>query len=439
MTQMKFTAKSLRRLKVPHPSGKQALYWDTETPGFGILCSGTSPIMTYVGRGSICGRGIRRTIERFDRISLAEARRRHTAMMLNLSSGIDPRAARASSATLGQALELYLNARQDLKPRSKEEYRAIVTRHLKVWLNTQLKSITRDMVEKRHRQIAEEVEKHHVAAAKEAASRHLSRAERAEDQWPVERHRARWKAAQERKPYSGYATANSAMRALRAIWNFMAERNADLPANPVTLRKQWHPVEPRTRLLRADDLPKFYAALAMLPNQIVADYIRLMMASGLRRREAASLQWKDVDFRGRIIRIPMTKSGRKLDLPMSDLVHDLLVARRAAGDTKFVFPAPSASGHVESPKFHFRQIAEATGIRVSPHDLRRTFVTIAESCDISPFALRALVNHSLGRDVTSGYIQMTAERLREPVQRVADKLKEQCGVTEPRENVARMK
>jgi hypothetical protein len=42
----------------------------------------------------------------------------------------------------------------------------------------------------------------------------------------------------------------------------------------------------------------------------------------------------------------------------------------------------------------------------------RTF-TVAEATDISPMALKALVNHSLGSDVTSGYIQITAERLRE--------------------------
>jgi hypothetical protein len=30
------------------------------------------------------------------------------------------------------------------------------------------------------------------------------------------------------------------------------------------------------------------------------------------------------------------------------------------------------------------------GIRVSPHDLRRTYVTIAESCDVSVMALKAL-------------------------------------------------
>ena len=43
-------------------------------------------------------------------------------------------------------------------------------------------------------------------------------------------------------------------------------------------------------------------------------------------------------------------------------------------------------------------------------------------------ALKALVNHSLGSDVTEGYVQMNAERLREPAQRVADKLKKLCGI-----------
>ena len=92
------------------------------------------------------------------------------------------------------------------------------------------------------------------------------------------------------------------------------------------------------------------------------------------------------------------------------------------------------------PKFNGTQIADASDVVVSPHDLRRTFITIAESCDLSPFALKALVNHSIGRGVTEGYIQMSAERLREPVQRVANKIKDLCGIHEPRgKNVAKLR
>jgi integrase len=439
MPQLNFTEKSIRRLPAPGP-GKQVLYWDTALKNFGLLCSGDT--RTFVCRGSVNGHDIRKKVERADLISLNDARLRAKEMMLNFSGGIDPRVVRTSNVTLREALGTYLNLRQDLKSRTRDEYRAVVERHLSSWLDKPLRLITRDMVEKRHREIAEDVEQKNRTATAEAAKRHLRRAERNDGvyQEAADRHRAKYQAASVRKAYSGYATANGAMRALRAIWNFMADRVGDLPPNPVKLRRQWHPVKPRERILRADDLPAFYQAVRALPNQIAADYICLMLFTGLRRREASSLKWKDVDFSGRIIRIAMTKSGRKLDLPMADVIHDLLVARRSLGETNYVFPSPSASGFIQSPKFYFAQIADATGIRVSPHDLRRTFITIAESCDISPFALRALVNHSLGKDVTSSYIQMTAERLREPVQRVANKIKELLHAEEPHgANAARLK
>jgi hypothetical protein len=38
------------------------------------------------------------------------------------------------------------------------------------------------------------------------------------------------------------------------------------------------------------------------------------------------------------------------------------------------------------------------------------------------------MNHAMPRDVTSGYVQLTVERLREPAQRVADRMKELCGI-----------
>ena len=87
----------------------------------------------------------------------------------------------------------------------------------------------------------------------------------------------------------------------------------------------------------------------------------------------------------------------------------------------------------------FKAIAEASGVSVSAHDLRRTYITLAESCDISPLALKGLLNHALGGDVTSGYIVMSTERLREPAQRVCDRLLELIGLTGPAaDNVTRL-
>jgi integrase len=433
MPQVKFTQKVIDKLPAPDPSGSQQLHWDTDMEGFGVLCSGKTNIKSYVVRGTINGRDIRKAFERVDRLSLAEARIKAKAMMVSFAGGNDPRAIKRnnSDVTLRQALESYLS-KQRLKPRSQAGMRDIVERHLAGWLDLPLFSISREMVENRHQQIAQEVEQRYRAKAAEDAKRHLVRAERTETSWreASARHRARYEAAKARQPNKGYATANGVMGALRALWNYMADRaDHDPGRNPVRLKKQWHPVKARTRVLRAEDLPMFYTALMALENKVARDYILLKLFTGLRRREASSLRWKeDIDFHNRLIDVPLTKSDRPLKLPMSDVVHEMLVARGALGRTKYVFPAPSKSGYIEEPKFHFQQIAGVTGVRVSSHDLRRTFITIAASCGIREYLLRALVNHSLGRDVTSGYIQMLAEELREPVQRVADKLKELCGI-----------
>lgn len=54
------------------------------------------------------------------------------------------------------------------------------------------------------------------------------------------------------------------------------------------------------------------------------------------------------------------------------------------------------------------------------HDLRRPFITIAESLDIPSYALKRLVNHKMANDVTAGYIVAGVERLRQPMQNITD-------------------
>ena len=97
------------------------------------------------------------------------------------------------------------------------------------------------------------------------------------------------------------------------------------------------------------------------------------------------LRWTDIDFGERVVRLPAarTKAGRALDIPMTDFVHALLVARRQLGDAKYVFPSYGRNGHIEDARAWIDAVTAATGIEFSMHDLRRTFLTVAESADIS--------------------------------------------------------
>jgi integrase len=180
-----------------------------------------------------------------------------------------------------------------------------------------------------------------------------------------------------------------------------------------------------------DQLPKFYKAVTELSSRTMRDYILLVLFTGLRRDEAAGLRWEDVDFAQRFIRVPSwrTKNRRVLNLPMSDYVYDLLVARRALGvENEFVFPGNSQSGHMQEPKKAFHDVGEACGVYVSVHDLRRTFITVAGRCSIPMMALQGIVNHSTSGSITAGYARLNDSDLVEPMQTITDRMKELCGV-----------
>ena len=60
--------------------------------------------------------------------------------------------------------------------------------------------------------------------------------------------------------------------------------------------------------------------------------------------------------------------------------------------------------------------------------LRRTFISIAESLDIPAYAIKCLLNHANGADVTAGYIVASTERLRDPMQKITDYVLKAAGI-----------
>jgi len=142
-------------------------------------------------------------------------------------------------------------------------------------------------------------------------------------------------------------------------------------------------------------------------------------------------------------------------LPMSNYLYGLFQQRRAERMNEYVFPGTGKAGHLVEPQKQLffierktklllndvttqeeldQKIAEHSddvvpGIKFCLHDLRRTFITVAESVEISYASLQKLLNHSDGNSVISGYIQITTERLREPMERISRKLLELMGVS----------
>ncbi|MGJ4997829.1 tyrosine-type recombinase/integrase [Bradyrhizobium sp. HKCCYLS3077] len=413
----RLTQKFVSQLRAPHPSGKQVIYFDTETKGFGVQVSGTTTAIDYVAQRDLPNRtrGARKQTRRVNLgpvngkvLTLEVARQRAEEALDQIRRGVDPRAkAEPEPAeamyTLRQAKEKYFLLNKKLSQGSKRTYGHHVERHLADWLDKPLSSITPDMVEERHQKIASDI----------------ARGGR----------------------YDGRTSANDAMNTLRVLWRWAARR-VTLPPCPVGRLQdedQWFPRQRRTSRVSAEQMPAFYQAVCALENRAARDLLLLLTFTGFRKTEAARIKWADVDLVQRVITLPApnTKTKKTVELPMSTFVHDLLVARRALGhESDYVFPGGKAGRPISDTQRHFARVKQASGVAVSAHSLRRTFLKVGASARVNIVWLKVLCNHALPADVTAEhYLAPDVEDLREPAQQVCDKLLSLCGfevVAEPK-------
>jgi integrase len=133
------------------------------------------------------------------------------------------------------------------------------------------------------------------------------------------------------------------------------------------------------------------------------------------------LRWADVDLTRRTVTFRQTKNRTDHELPIGTALAAMLTERKRVAGAEHVFSAKdgAVAGDLRSA---YARIEKATGIRVSAHDLRRTFATAASRLDISAYKLKRLTNHISGGDVTAGYVHVTTDDLRGAMQRIEDYL-----------------
>lgn len=378
MPKTRFTKTVIDQL--PLTERGQLLVRDSQLNGFGLRIG--TPAKTYFVEGQVNRRTVRATIGRADIMPLDAARKRALSLLGQMAEGIDPNLAakekEAKEITLSDAFTAFFENKQTLSGRTVDGYTRTRDLYLADWRKRPVVAITRQMVLARHQKIAHE---------------------------------------------RGRITANNVMRHLRSVYNFTAAAHEEFPANPVTILTQaraWHREQRRRTLLTPQQLPAWWRAV-MNETEYARDVLLVALFTGMRRSEVTSLRWEYLDFASATLTLPTTKNGDPLQLPMSDFLAELLSARRElVGQSEWVFPSRSATGHITEVKSFTSRVSEASGIEFTMHDLRRTFVTIAQSLDVPAYALKRLLNHRDGNDVTGGYIVISADRLRAPVQQIAE-------------------
>ena len=128
-----------------------------------------------------------------------------------------------------------------------------------------------------------------------------------------------------------------------------------------------------------------------------------------------------------------TKTYEALELPITRQLSSVLKRVRLedgyedATPEGWVFPsAVSRSGHIEDVNYLYPRISRSGGTKFWFHGFRNCFITVAERELMLPRSLtKRLVNHARPSDVTEGYAaDWTVEQLRDPAQRIADRIDE---------------
>ncbi|VVC74993.1 Putative prophage CPS-53 integrase [Aquicella siphonis] len=351
------------------------------------------------------------TLGKYGKLTAEQARNEAKKLLGKIATGIDPIAEKkekkVKSITLKEAFDAYLVARKELKPTTLLDYNRLMKQVFSDWQSKPLLDITKDMIAKRHRIFGE-------------------------------RSKAR---------------SNSAMRLLRAIFNFAAGEYEDsqgrslVPENPVkrlSHTRAWYRIDRKQTVIKGHELPAWFKAVMEVKDErstgkssILRDYFLLLLFTGLRRREAIELTWDRVDLKDKTLTIKDTKNRHTHVLPLSDFLMELFTNRKADSDPdcRFAFPGDGKTGYNVEPRKVMKKIIDQSGVTFTLHDLRRTFITVAESLDIPAYALKRLLNHKMTQDVTAGYIVMDVERLRVPMQKITDHLLKLAGIMKSAEVV----
>jgi len=229
----------------------------------------------------------------------------------------------------------------------------------------------------------------------------------------------------------GTGTASRTVGLLGAIFTYAIKHRMGAD-NPV-----WGVMRPadgkRERRLSDDEYAAFGVALRQAgENEIWPAAIaaaRFLAVTGWRSGEALGLQWSDIDFSRRTVRLTDTKSGLSIRL-LSNTACDVL--RSVGRGDALVFPSTRGDGRMAGFRKLWNRIMAMGELAadITPHVLRHSFASLAADLGYSEPTIAALVGHA-GQTITSRYVHSADVVLLAAAEKVAKRTSELMGEKTP--------
>ncbi|WIM10765.1 MAG: Integrase [Enhydrobacter sp.] len=394
------------------PSAKDVIYWDSELPRFGLRVKPSGARTFIVQYRNSAGRTRKLALGRVGVLTPEEARQRARKALLGVADGADPsaeRKAQREDLTVSEAVDLYLAEGPADKPQKKASSWAIdasnLRRHALPLLGSRMvKALVPADIQRFQRD---------VTTGKTKA---LSKSDKKRGRIRVT---------------GGAGTAWRATVVLAAMLAWLTKRGL-LEANPaegVELNK----LPKRERFLSAAELARLGEAMKRAErdgaNSVALNMIRVLLLTGARRTEIASLKWRYVDFEHGALRLPDSKTDEKV-VPLGAPALAVLSTIGPGEPDEWVFPAARGHGYFKGMPKVWKRVAGLAGIKVGKeagtlgvrvHDLRHGFASVAAADGDSLYLIGKVLGHTRA-ETTERYAHLHLDPVRAVADRTARKI-----------------
>ncbi len=384
---MKLTFTNESILALSNTTPRRFLVHDTECRGF---CVDLSPAgtKTFYFYGRVGGQPRKIRIGKYPELAVECAREMARGIRQDIADGVaDPKPRRPEGLTLTEAFADYMLLYSREHKRTWKRDEDVFAKYLGRLANVPLGRVTRAQVS----ELVSDLVKGKVRTQRGKGSK---------------------------------STAHKARSLLSSIFTF-SMRQGWCDSNPVelTFRPSY---QKRERYLTHAEVARFLAALNELPNETTKDFILVLLLTGARRGNVASMEKSELTLTPGaefwVIPTSKFKGKRPHVIPLVTRAVEIL-RRRAAETDRFIFPGRGKSGHLAWPQASIELLRKAAGIEdVRLHDLRRTVGAWQNAAGVPLRVIQETLGHSDISVTASIYTPTEKSAVRHALQEYSEKL-----------------
>lgn len=309
-----FTKKELDALPLP-PKGKRYSFKDDKERGLivRITSNGQKTFQLYQKHQ---GRPVRVSLGTFPDMSIENARKEALKAKGSLASGTNPNVEKnklRQEITLKELFVLYMDRYSKIEKKSWAYDEREINKFLSHWFNRKISDISKYEIKSLHLKLRET---------------------------------------------NGLYQANRILERIRALYNKAIEWGWD-GTNPTKGIKKFKE-KSRDRYIQPFEMPLFMNALEAEENEVARDFFYIALFTGARKSNTLQMRWEQIDWHNKTWRIPDTKNGDPVTIPLTSRAEKILEHRlKLSHGNPWVFPSSSSKqGHFHDPKKAWNRVRQ---------------------------------------------------------------------------------